>query len=104
MILARKGDWVEIQNVVPKLGQSVKTTAYGQKEEPLVQWVRGFMTTNEASIGDEIEVETIMGRNAKGCLCAINPRYVYDFGDPIKELIQVKMELEKEIEESKDGK
>ena len=69
------------------------------KEVPLVQWIRGLMVTDDATIGDRIEIETIIGRSVKGQLCAINPRHVHDFGEPVKELIQVGMELRKEIEE-----
>lgn len=104
MISAKQGDWVEIQNVVSNPDKGIKNLRNNKKETPSVQWIRGFMLTKEATIGDEVEIETMVGRNAKGCLCSVNPRYIYDSGEPIKELIQVKMELQKEIEELKNRK
>jgi len=99
MIIAKKGDWVEIQEVLLKPEERAPQVPDDTKEVPLVQWIRGLMVTDEATIGDRIEIETIIGRSAKGQLCAINPRHVHDFGEPVKELIQVGMELRREIEE-----
>lgn len=104
MILAKAGDWVEIQNLVPNSENIARHILDDAKEAPLVQWLRGFLLTKEAAIGDEVVIETMIGRNAKGCLCAVNPRYEYDFGEPIKELIEVKMELQREIEELKNSR
>lgn len=99
MILAKKGDWVEIQEVLLNPEERAPQVPDDTKEVPLVQWIRGLMMTEEATIGDEIEIETIIGRNIRGQLCEINPRHVHDFGEPVKELIQVGIELRKEIEE-----
>ena len=99
MIIAKKGDWVEIQEVLLKPEERAPQVPDDTKEVPLVQWIRGLMITDEATIGDQIEIETIIGRSVRGQLCAINPRHVHDFGEPVKELIQVGMELGREIEE-----
>ncbi|WP_255701559.1 2-amino-4-oxopentanoate thiolase subunit OrtA [Terrisporobacter hibernicus] len=99
MIIAKKGDWVEIQEVLLKPEERAPQVPDDTKEVPLVQWIRGLMITDEATIGDQIEIETIIGRSVRGQLCAINPRHVHDFGEPVKELIQVGMELRREIEE-----
>lgn len=99
MIIAKKGDWVEIQEVLLKPEERAPQVPDDTKEVPLVQWIRGLMVTDEATIGDQIEIETIIGRSVRGQLCAINPRHVHDFGESVKELIQVGMELRREIEE-----
>lgn len=96
MILAKKGDWVEIQKVLTDTKRKSKQTS-DDVEEPLIQWVRGFMMTEEAIIGDHIEVETIMGRYDKGNLSAVNPRAIYDFDEPMKKLIQMRKELMEEL-------
>lgn len=97
MGLARKNDWVEIENILLKAGNRAKNVSEDTQNVPLIERRKGYLLENDAKIGDEVEIETIIGRKVKGQLSEINPKHRYDFGNPIKELIDVGYELRKEI-------
>jgi len=61
-------------------------------------WCKGF-ALEEAELGEEVRIETVIGQVLTGTLCNINPRYEHDFGEPVPELLTVGMELRKMLEE-----
>lgn len=95
---ARKGDWVEIEEILLVPGERAPQVPEDTQKVPLIQWCKGYLATEEASIGDEVEIETITGRRVKGKLSQINPRHIHNFGEPVKELIDVGRELREELE------
>lgn len=86
--VVNKGTWVEIESVV----LTPKERAPGIPPEtakcPLVMKVSGFLA-NDASLGDEVCVYTMIGRQVKGRLAAINPGYDHSFGSTVSELLQI---------------
>lgn len=96
---ALKDTWVEIQDIVLKPEERAQHLPEDTKSVPLVMWVRGFLTHDEAFIGDEVSVRTLTGRIVKGELVGINPRHEHDFGSPVKELLDVGVELKQLMEE-----
>jgi hypothetical protein len=54
--------------------------------------VKGHLT-QDASIGDEVEIITMAGRRLVGLLVAINPAYAHEYGSPIPELCAIGAEL-----------
>lgn len=92
MQCAKKGDWVQIRQVVlPSEGRAPQVPE-DTRATPLLLWVKGFVQ-QDATLGDTVEVETATGRRVQGELCAVNPRYVHDFGDFVPEFLRVDLQL-----------
>ncbi len=92
---AKKGDWVQIHQIVLKPGERAPQVPDDTKKMPLELWVKGT-ALHDAKIGEDIEIKTVTGRIVKGELRAVNPRYVHDFGNFVPELLSVDKQL-KEI-------
>jgi len=95
MNAAKKGDWVQIHQIVLKPEERAPQVPDDTKKVPLELWVKGT-ALHDAKVGAEIEIVTMTGRKVKGELVAVNPRYTHDFGDFVPELLKVDMQL-KEI-------
>ncbi len=95
MASVKKGDWVQIENIVLPAGQRAPQVPEDTQACDLKLWVKGIAQQN-GEMGDEIEVKTVTGRIAKGVLCDVNPRYIHDYGNFQPELLQVELQL-KEI-------
>lgn len=100
---AVKGEWVEIENVILSPEERAVNLPEDTKKTPLIMWVRGFLESKEAKIGDSVEILTLSGRVIKGDLVEFNPRHQYDYGNTILELLQVGEELKKELSEVMEG-
>ena len=96
MEIAKKGDWVQIHQIVLKPEERAEHLPEDTKKVPLELWVKGF-AQNEAKMGEEIEIKTVTGRMVTGKLFAINPRYTHDFGDYVPELTKIDMDLKNEL-------
>ncbi len=92
---AKKGDWVQIHQIVLKPEERAPQAPDDTRKVPLELWVKGI-ALHDAKLGAVVEIETTTGRKVKGELTAVNPRYKHDFGDFIPELLKVDMQL-KEI-------
>lgn len=95
MFAAKKGDWVQIGQVVMSPAERAPQVPDDTKKVPLKMWVKGF-ALHDASKGEQIEIETVTGRMVKGELIAVNPKYTHDFGEFVPELLKIDMQL-KEI-------
>lgn len=93
----KKGSWVQIEQVLLEPGERAPNVPEETQKVPLKLWVKGFLL-DDAEIGDEVEIRTIIGRILKGKLVAENPRYEHDFGKPIPELLSVREDFMKVIE------
>lgn len=103
---AGRGDWVEVERVILEPAQRSKNLPPETAEQPLRMWVKGF-ALGEASLGEELAVETTTGRRVSGTLSAVNPGYFHTFGNPIPELVHVGKDLRERLAayraEHKDG-
>ncbi|SHH28768.1 2-amino-4-oxopentanoate thiolase subunit OrtA [Thermosipho atlanticus] len=95
---AKKGDWVQIQKTLLKPEERTASLPNDTKKVPLEMRVKGFLINETAKLGEEVEIETLIGRRIKGKLVAINPKYEHDFGEPVPELITIGIELRKILE------
>lgn len=95
MISAKKGDWVQIHQIVLKPEERAPQVPEDTKKVPLELWVKGI-ALHAAKEGEMIEIETATGRRVKGELTAVNPSYKHDFGEFVPELLKIDMQL-KEI-------
>lgn len=88
MSTAKKGDWVQIHQIVLQPEERAPQVPEDTKKVPLELWVKGVARA-EAKLGEQIEIETTTGRIVKGELVAINPKYIHSFGEFIPELLEV---------------
>lgn len=92
-VTAKKGDWVQIHEVVLNANERTAKLPEDTMKVPVELWVKGFIA-NDANVGDEVEIETVTGRNAKGKLIAVNPTYNYGFGDEfVPEMLKIGIQL-----------
>jgi 2-amino-4-ketopentanoate thiolase alpha subunit len=90
---AARGDWVQVYQVVLPAGERAPQIPAETQAVPLELWVKGFLLTDRASLGDDVEITTLAGRRISGRMVAIDPTYGHDFGRPVPELLAVGPEL-----------
>ena len=93
--MIKKGDWVQIENIVLPAGQRAPQVPADTQNCDLKLWVKGI-AAHDGAIGQEMEITTVTGRKTKGILVDVNPRYIHDYGDFQPELLQIELQL-KEI-------
>ncbi len=81
------GTWVQIESVILTAGQRAPQLPADTQGTPLVMWVKGWLQS-EASLGEAVEVETVIGRRLCGKLVEVNPCYQHTFGAPLAPLQQ----------------
>ena len=90
--MAKKGDWVRIHSVVLKAEERTAKLPEDTKACDLEQWTKGFLLA-DAEIGDEVEVETAVGRIEKGTLIEVHPYYTHSYGKFVPEIIEIDKQL-----------
>ena len=95
MATVKKGDWVQVENIVLPAGQRAPQVPEDTQACDLKLWVKGIIQ-QDAEMGEEVEIKTVTGRMAKGILCGVSPRYIHDYGEFQPELLKVELQL-KEI-------
>ena len=91
-VRAARGDWVEVERVILEPAQRSQNLPPETAEQPLRMWVKGF-ALGEASLGEQLAIETMTGRCVSGTLSAVDPGYFHTFGKPIPELVHVGKDL-----------
>ena len=86
---AKKGDWVRIHKTVLKAEERTANLPEDTKKVDLELWDKGFLLNDNAKIGDEVEVETYIGRKEKGTLIEINPHWTHNYGECVPEILYV---------------
>jgi len=95
MSAAKRGDWVQVHQIVLNPEERAPQVPDDTKQVPLELWVKGY-ALSEANLGEQIEIETTTGRKVKGELVAVSPKYVHSFGEFVPELLKVDKQV-KEI-------
>jgi len=90
--MAKKGDYVNIYNVVLTPTERAPQVPEDTKSVPLEMWVRGFLT-EDGEIGDDVTIETITGRKVSGKIVQIAPTYEHSFGKHIPEIYEIGKQL-----------
>lgn len=86
--MAKKGDWVQIHNVVLTPDERSNSLPEDTKTNPLEMWVKGYLV-NDAEIGENAEVITRTGRHATGVVVKVNPYFEHNFGFFIPEVLEI---------------
>ena len=87
-----RGSWVEVQRTLLEAGSRAPQLPADTAALPYVARICGFLL-NDADLGSEAEIETVAGRQVRGTVIAVNPRFEHDFGLPVVELLRVGSEL-----------
>ncbi len=89
----KKGEWVQIHEIVLKSEERTAKIPEDTKKVPLELWVKGFLN-QDSNVGQQVEITTITGRKVKGELVEVNPKYSYGFGEEyVPELLKVGMQV-----------
>lgn len=88
-----KGTWVEIEQVILQPAQRSTALPEDTKQVPYILRVSGFLA-QDAEIGQQVEVKTIIGRLLTGELKTVNPSYAHSFGTVVPELLTIGTEYE----------
>ncbi len=89
---ARRGQWVEIVIVVLESRDRTARLPEDTRVVDLVARVKGFLL-NAATLGEQVRIRTILGREVTGTLRAIEPAPQATFGRPAPELLEIGREL-----------
>ena len=85
---AKAGDWVRIHKIVLEVGERASNIPTDTQNVPLEMWDKGFLL-EDAQIGDQVEIETYIGRKINGTLIEVNPYYKHDFGKSVPETLYI---------------
>lgn len=86
---AKLGDWVRIYNVILEAKRRTSDIPKDTQNVPLEMWNKGFLLNDKANIGDNVKVETYIGRTIEGKLLEVNPYWNHDFGESMPELLYI---------------
>ena len=86
------GDIVEIHQIILAAGERAAGVPEDTSKVPLEAWIKGKALT-EASVGEEVTIETFSGRLTRGVLTTVSPGYSHTFGPAVPELAPIAQEL-----------
>jgi hypothetical protein len=90
--MVKKGSWVRIHTVILKADERTGKIPDDTRKCDLEMWTKGFLL-KDAELGDEVEVETAVGRKAKGTLIEADPYYKHNYGKFVPEIIEIDRQL-----------
>lgn len=90
--MIRKGEYVEIKITALNKNERAENLPIDTKNLPYEGKIRGYLTS-DSNIGDEVIIETPIGRKVKGTLLGVVSLYDHNFGEPIRELIDIGKKL-----------
>ena len=88
-----KGDWVQIEAVVLTPEQRQVSLPASTRECPYVMRLNGYLAADAAE-GQDCQIRTLAGRYVKGRLLSGEPAYGHSYGRVIKELLDVRGEVQ----------
>lgn len=94
---ALKGQYVKIHKIVLQPSERAGSVPEDTGKVPLEMWLNGFLAGNEAGIGEEVTIKTVIGRTVKGKLVDCDPKYEHSFGKPIPQLLEIGPKVRKFI-------
>jgi hypothetical protein len=103
MVDAKRGDLVQIHINILKSEERSPNLPFDTRSVPYEGWIKGFLVDEEATLGDGVRVETLIGRECSGILNAVNPVYDHHFGEPQKELLTIGEEAKQQLKKGSDG-
>lgn len=89
-----QGTWVEIEQVILQPEERAQSLPEDTQKVPYLLRASGFLLEN-AEMGQDTRIRTIIGREISGKLVTVNPSYAHSFGKTIPELLTIGTEWEK---------
>ena len=83
-----KGTWVQIEQVLLTPDERAPTLPEDTRQVPYVLRVSGFLL-EDAELGREARIRTLIGRELSGALRTLNPSYTHSFGETVPELLEI---------------
>lgn len=87
------GTWVQIERRVLEPAERAPNLPDDTRQLPYVLRVSGFLL-EDAELGAEARVRTLIGRELRGSLTAVNPSYEHSFGETVPELLEIGLDRE----------
>jgi hypothetical protein len=98
---AKKGDLVQIHKIILEPDQRPENLPPSTKSVAYECWIKGFLLDENAKLGNEVKIETFIGREMWGTLYRVNPTYDHNFGEPQKEILSIGSEVKHQLEKKK---
>lgn len=98
---ANKGQWVQIYQVVLRAEDRAPQVPEDTKKVPLEMVVNGFLV-DDAEVGEEVQIETFIGRRLIGILRDPEPSYEHKYGHPVPEILKIGSQLQKILEREEE--
>ncbi|MBX4270229.1 2-amino-4-oxopentanoate thiolase subunit OrtA [Clostridium estertheticum] len=86
--MIKKGTWVEVEEIVLTPKDRAKNIPDETKKTPLKCWIRG-KCLSDCELGNEMQVETNVGRIATGIVVQIEPGYYHTYGKYVEEISNI---------------
>ena len=83
-----KGSFVRIKKTVLEPHERAQNIPSDTVEKPLMMWVKGTLQ-EDASLGDEVKIKTITGREETGILLDDSMMFEVNYGSFIPEIIEL---------------
>jgi hypothetical protein len=90
------GDWAELSLVVLGVGERAPDLPADTAATPYVARVKGFLE-EAAAVGSPAAVRTLTGRRVEGTLRRLDPAPGHSFGQPVRELLDIGVELHERL-------
>ncbi|HKM28284.1 MAG TPA: 2-amino-4-oxopentanoate thiolase subunit OrtA [Anaerovoracaceae bacterium] len=90
--MVKKGEWVRIHSIVLKAAERTGKIPEDTQKCDLEMWTKGWLQ-EDAEIGDEVTVETAVGRLEKGTLLEVGPYYTHSYGKFVPEIVKIDKQL-----------
>ena len=97
---AKRGDLVQIHRIVLEPDQRPDNLPSCTKSVPYECWIKGFLIDEGANMGDEVKIQTFIGREISGILYHVSPIYDHNFGEPQKELVSIGNGVRRQLEKT----
>ena len=95
----KKGSYVQVQKTVLEPHERPDNIPEDTKRVPLQMKVKGFLG-EDSTIGDNVRIKTLIGREVEGELIEVNPYYDHNFGRVPRELLDIGPELKNLLREA----
>lgn len=91
--LIKKDSYVEIKIHLLEPEERVEGIPEDTRKVPFEARIKGFLV-NDACMGEEVEIMTVLKRVVSGTLITVNPPFKHDFGEPVRELLEIGWEVD----------
>ena len=86
--MLKAGTWVEIEAVLLTPAERAPNLPSDTAQVPYILKLSGFLT-EDAELGMEVAICTLIGREHRGVLKIANPSYAHSFGATVPELLMI---------------